>query len=177
MPGNVVINGLTAVHAGSQGKLLTQDVCDVPGKVCSSTNFQNLAESRTTAMAAGTVFVNGNPACHNKAIFQISQGDEPGRCGGVNSKTTKERAEFITFSSNVFIEGKPAVRATDKMVSNLKNTPPMPLMQPPAGKPPSLSAQNADAKDKSQDPFEVEWEVAGQDLDMLKGRNNLEKPA
>jgi Domain of unknown function (DUF4150) len=54
-------------------------------------------------------------------------------CAGVMSASIGQMAEFITFSNDVKIEGKPAVRNTDKMVSNMKNTGPMPLMQPPAG--------------------------------------------
>lgn len=156
---NVNINGLTAVHAGSQGKLLTPDTCKVPGKVCTPTTFQNIAESTNASLTAPTVFVDGNPACHAKSIFAVSQGDEPGTCGGVASGTVKQMAEFITFSPNVFIEGKPAVRQTDLMVSNLRNTPPMPLMQPPAGQPPAVSAGTGEAMDPALVPDEVAWEA------------------
>jgi hypothetical protein len=112
--GNVVINGLTAVHAGSGGVLNTVDVCKVPNK-CRANTFNNVALSSDAAQTAGSVIVNGN---------------------------IKQKAEFITFSNNVFIEGIPAVRQTDLMVSNNRNTPPAPLQQPGAGQPPALSPQD-----------------------------------
>jgi uncharacterized Zn-binding protein involved in type VI secretion len=164
---NVVINGLTAVHAGSQGQLLTPDTCRVPGKVCTATTFQNIALSQNSAKTAGTVKVNGSPACNVQSNFQVSQADEAGRCGGVSSGTTQMMAEFITFSQNVLIEGKPAVRQTDQMVSNMKNTPPMPLQQPPAGQPPALSAANADARDPAQQQGKVVVNLHGKDIHML----------
>ena len=59
--GNVVINGLTAVHAGSQGTLNTVDVCKTPSK-CRPNAFNNVAKSGDAARTASSVMVNGNPA-------------------------------------------------------------------------------------------------------------------
>jgi uncharacterized Zn-binding protein involved in type VI secretion len=84
-------------------------------------------------MGASSVKIQGSPACNSKSNFKISKGDAPGCCGGTGSGTVGQMAEFLTFSQDVMIEGKPAVRNGDKMVSNLKNTPPQPLVQPPAG--------------------------------------------
>jgi uncharacterized Zn-binding protein involved in type VI secretion len=86
-----------------------------------------------TDMGASSVKIQGSPACNSKSNFKISKGDSPGCCGGTGSGTVGQMAEFLTFSNDVMIEGKPAVRNGDKMVSNLKNTPPQPLNQPPAG--------------------------------------------
>jgi uncharacterized Zn-binding protein involved in type VI secretion len=88
-------------------------------------------------MASSSVKIQGSPACNQKSNFKISKGDSPGCCGGTSSGTTCQMAEFIIGSQDVMIEGKPAVRNGDKMVSNLKNTPPQPLQQPPAGDAPA----------------------------------------
>ena len=129
--GNININGKSAVHAKSEGILTTVDTCMTP-PFCIPINYTNIAESKMTDMGASSVKIQDSPACNSKSNFKISKGDAPGCCGGTGSGTTQQMAEFITFSNDVMIEGKPAVRNDDKMVSNLKNTPPQPLVQPPA---------------------------------------------
>lgn len=165
---NVVINGRTAVHAGSGGVVNSVDVCKVPNK-CRANTFNNVALSANAAQTASSVKINGNPACHKDAIFAISSGDEPGSCGGVSSGTIKQKAEFITFSNNVFIEGIPAVRQNDQMVSNNRNTPPAPVQQPGAGQPPALSPQGIGDLRATKLPDKVDWDVAGVEMDLLKG--------
>lgn len=165
--GNVVINGRTAVHAGSGGVLNTVDVCKVPNK-CRAQTFNNVAVSSDSAKTAGSVIVNGNPACHKDSIFALSSGDEPGSCGGVSSGTIKQKAEFITFSNNVFIEGIPAVRQNDLMVSNNRNTPPAPLQQPGAAQPPALSPQGAGELKATTEPDKHVVEIAGANQWLLK---------
>ncbi len=145
--GNVVINGRTAVHADSGGTVSSPDVCKTPGK-CRPRAYRNVAKSADAAQTAGTVFINGQPACHKDSIFATSSGDEGGSCGGIRSGTIKGKAEFITASPNVMIEGIPAVRQGDLMVSNNRNTPPMPLMQPGAGTPPALDSEGAEGVDE-----------------------------
>jgi len=105
---NVVINGLTAVHAGSNGTLVTSDTCLVP-PYCIPYPFTNIAKSADSAMTATSVTINGNPVCHAKSNFAVSTGDSAGSCGGIISGAVHGMAEFITFSNNVFIEGIPAV--------------------------------------------------------------------
>ncbi len=146
--GNVLINGRTAVHAGSGGTVSSPDVCKTPGK-CRPRAYRNVAKSADAAQTAATVFINGHPVCHKDSIFSTSSGDEGGSCGGVRSGTIKGKAEFVTASSNVFIEGVPAVRQGDLMTSNNRNTPPMPLMQPGAGRPPSLDLEGAGSLDEN----------------------------
>ena len=172
--GNVVINGRTAVHAGSGGVLKTSDVCKTPGK-CRARNYTNIATSTNAAKTASTVFINGHPVCHKDSIFAVSTGDEAGSCGGVNSGTIKQKAEFITASNNVFIEGIPAVRQNDLMVSNNRNTPPAPLMQPGAGQPPSLSPKGAGDLKETALPDAVDWDVVGEDMSLLKGMTGVEE--
>ena len=149
---NVLINGRTAVHAGSNGTLTSPDVCKTPGK-CHPRTYTNVAKSADAAKTASTVYVNGHPICHKGSNFAVSTGDEGGSCGGVGSGTIKGKAEFITASNNVLIEGQPAVRQGDIMVSNNRNTPPVPLMQPGAGAPPGLKAKGAEDRQPDQGPY------------------------
>ena len=174
-PGNVVINGRTAVHAGSGGVLTTSDVCKTPSK-CRPRNYTNVAVSEDAAKTASSVFINGNPACHSQSIFSKSTGDEPGTCGGVKSGTIKQKAEFVTYSNNVFIEGFPAVRQFDLMVSNNRNTPPAPLMQPGAGTPPNLSPENAEGVPLKPESHAVDLDTAGEELSLLKGQYSVLDP-
>jgi uncharacterized Zn-binding protein involved in type VI secretion len=136
--GNININGKTAVHAKSDGQLITQDTCLTP-PYCVPVTYTNQAESKMTDMGASSVKIQGSPACNQKSNFKISKGDAPGACAGISSGSIGQMAEFIIGSQDVMIEGKPAVRNGDKMVSNLKNTPPQPLQQPPAGNAPAKS--------------------------------------
>lgn len=138
--GNININGKSAVHAGSEGKLITSDVCLTP-PFCVPIAYTNQAESKMTDQGASSVKIAGNPACNNKSTFKISTGDAPGACAGASSGSIGQMAEFITSSQDVMIEGKPAVRNGDKMVSNMRNTAPQPLMQPPVGNPPAGTAK------------------------------------
>ncbi len=93
---NVLINGLTAVHAGSNGILTTTDVCKTP-PFCVPIPYTNIAKSQDAAMTATSVTINGNPVCHFQSNFAVSQGDSPGACGGVVSGTVNGMAEFITY--------------------------------------------------------------------------------
>jgi hypothetical protein len=143
---NVLINNRSAVHAGSQGTLRTPDVCDTPtGDGCKPVLYGNVAKSKDADKTAASVKINGNEACNKASIFAVSTGDEPGSCGGIKSGTTEGKAEFITASGDVTIEGNPAVRQFDLMISNDGNTPPMPLMQPGGDPPPEVAAADPNA--------------------------------
>lgn len=142
---NIVINGRTAVHAGSGGILNTMEVCKTP-PFCIPYVYTNIANASDASGTASSVMTNGNPACHSQSVFAVSSGDEAGTCGGILSGTIKGPAEFITFSPNVFFEGQPAVRQGDMMVSNNRNTPPAPLQQPPAPQPTAKQAGGTEAQ-------------------------------
>ena len=152
--GNININGKSAVHAKSEGKLITTDVCLTP-PFCVPIPYTNMAESKMTDMGASSVNIQGSPACNSKSNFKISQGDAPGVCAGASSGSIGQMAEFITFSNDVMIEGKPAVRNGDKMVSNMRNTAPQPLMQPPAGNAPAGTAKAPEALEKEE--YSLRW--------------------
>ncbi len=79
--------------------------------------------------------VDGNPIMLQGSSFKVSTGDEAGVSGGVVSGQIKAKAEFINFSFDVMVEGKPVPRLGDMMVQNkggAPNTAPMPEVQPPA---------------------------------------------
>jgi len=168
--GNVLINGRTAVHAGSDGTLTTVDVCWTKiGKHTVPIPYTNVAKSADAAKTASTVFINGHPVCHKDSIFAKSTGDEPGNRKGVKSGTITDKAEFITASPNVFIEGVPAVRQGDLMVSNNANTAPMPLMQPGAGAAKANSAGEVEELEAAPEAQVVKWNQAGDQKALLDG--------
>jgi uncharacterized protein (DUF2235 family) len=165
--GNVLINGRTAVHAESQGTLTTVDVCWTKvGKPVVPIPYTNIARSADAAKTASTVFINGNPVCHKKSIFSKSTGDEPGDRKGIRSGTITEKAEFVTGSNNVFIEGIPAVRQGDMMVSNNCNTAPMPLAQPGAPRAKEVTTEQVEELKETELPNEVPLTVNGGKLHM-----------
>lgn len=169
--GNVLINGRTAVHAGSKGTLTTVDVCLT--KIGSSVvpiPYTNVARSADAAKTASTVFINGNPVCHKKSIFAVSTGDEPGTRKGIRSGTIKGKAEFVTASPNVFIEGIPSVRQDDMMVSNNRNTAAMPLSQPGAPRAKELNPDAVEELEATELPNEVPLDASG---DKLHIQNEL----
>ncbi len=131
MSDNIWINGRTAVHAGSNGTLNTIDVCLTRiGNSVVPIPYPNVAQSKDADKTAEDVYVQGNPACHLKSTFAKSTGDQPGNRKGIVSGVIKGEATFVSSSFNHFIENQPSVRAFDLMVSNKKNTSPMPLVQP-----------------------------------------------
>lgn len=174
---NVLINGRTAVHAGSGGSVNSPDVCKTPDK-CPPVTYNNVARSSDAAGTAATVFVNGHPVCHKDAFFSRSTGDEAGSCGGIRSGSIAGRAEFLTASPDVFIEGIPAVRQGDLMVSNNRNTPPAPLMQPGASRP-SAEAFEGPARELEADaaPERVDWSTAGEAALVEAGHGGEKKNA
>ena len=128
---NVLINGRTAVHAGSGGVLSTVDVCLTPvGKKSVPIAYANSALSEDAAATADSIQINNHPACHLGSVFSKSCGDEAGTDKGIKSGSIQGKAEFLQGSHNVYFEGQPAVREGDLMVSNNRNTPPAPLSQP-----------------------------------------------
>ena len=140
MAQNICINGESACHAGSDGKLTTSDTCMTP-PFCIPISYTNIAESKVADQTVSSVKIQGNPACNQKSVFKISQGDSPGCCGGVSSGSTQQMTKFLEGSSNVTIGGEPAVFNGLLKVSNAENTDPKPLIQPPADKAPANTTE------------------------------------
>ena len=137
MPATVNVNFRTVVHAASNGVATAfPDVCKTPspaGPV--PIPYPNVAMSADTAQGSQDVKMDGNPIMLQGSNFKMSTGDEAGVSGGVVSGQIKAKAEFINFSFDVMVEGKPVPRLGDMMVQNkggAPNTAPMPEVQPPA---------------------------------------------
>ena len=159
---NVLINGRTAVHTDSGGKLMTIDVCLTQiGPSVVPIPYPNKAQASDVTDVASSVKINGNGAANIKSTFSQSSGDSPGDKKGIISGTNDGEAEFIMGSFNVLIEGKPAVRQGDPMISNSKNTPPMPLMQSGGPAPRGLSVQVRDSLGDRQGDKQIVIKISG----------------
>jgi len=148
-----LINGRSAVHKDSNGKLMTIDVCLTQvGPPVVPIPYLNVAESKDADNTADSVTVDGNPACNQDSTFAKSRGDEPGDKKGVRSGKTGAEASFIMGSPTVSIIGRPAVRALELMVSNAKNTPPSALLQSIGMPPLPASASSPEALEALEGP-------------------------
>lgn len=129
----VGVNSLSVVHKDSSGvSIAFPDVCITP---CAPSPvpipYPNIAKSGDTADGSKEVKCDGNPICLKDSNFSTSTGDEAGSNKGVASGKNKGKAEFINYSFDVKVEGKNVPRALDMMLHNDKNTPPVPVLQPP----------------------------------------------
>jgi hypothetical protein len=134
MPVTVGVNLLSVVHAASNGVTIAfPDICKTPAPPAPPIPipYPNIAKSSDTGQGAKKVQCDGNPVCVKDSNFMMSTGDEAGSLMGVASNKIKGKAEFVNFSFDVQIEGKNVPRAMDLMLHNDKNTPPVPVIQPP----------------------------------------------
>ncbi len=121
---SININGLTLCHKGSDGIThnTLPNVCKTPDKGL-PLPYRNEACSRDLVKGTTSVFADGHMSIAKYGSqFHKSVYDEAGSMGGVASGTNKAEAEWITHSFDVFFEGKPACRLTDKMFMNHRNT-------------------------------------------------------
>lgn len=134
MPVTVGVNMLSVVHAASNGVTLAfPDVCKTPAPPAPPIPipYPNVAKSSDTAQGSKKVTCDGQSICLKDSNFMMSTGDEAGVAMGVMSNKIKGKAEFVSFSFDVQVEGKNVARAFDLMLHNDKNTPPFPVLQPP----------------------------------------------
>jgi len=135
--GKVYINGREAVHKGCGGRAIAfPDVCLCPpgppaGPV--PVPLTNTVQAKDLVNGAMTVLFEGNPAGHRDSYFDSSTGNEVSRStgGGIVSHAVQGKAYFASWSPNVFIAGKPAVRHGDLLTQNH-------LGKLPANTPPSV---------------------------------------
>ena len=131
----VGVNNLSVVHKSSNGITIAfPDVCKTPAPPAPFVPipYPNIAKSSDTAKGSKKVKCDGNPICLKDSNFRMSTGDEAGSAGGgIVSNKIKGKAEFVNFSFDVKVEGKNVARAFDLMLHNDKNTPPVPVLQPP----------------------------------------------
>jgi uncharacterized protein DUF4150 len=136
MAATVDVDGRTVVHRTSEGVATAfPDVCLTPPAPV-PVPYPNVALSSDAdaASCARTLVVDGNPLMLKSSVFATSTGDEPGSAGGVVSGTFKGKAEFVSYSFDVIVEGRNVPRLGDLMVQNeltAPNTPPFPEVQPP----------------------------------------------
>lgn len=132
--GSVGVNKLSIVNADSGGVTIAfPDVCKTPAPPAPPIPipYPNIANSSDTASGSKKVTSEGKPICLQSSNFAMSTGDEAGALLGVASNKIKGKAEFVSFSFDVQIEGKNVPRSFDLMLHNDKNTPPFPVLQPP----------------------------------------------
>src|SRR4051794_1823004 len=114
---------MSVVHAGSNGTSIAfPDVCKTPAPPAPPIPipYPNIAKSSDTDKGAKKVTCDGNPVCVKDSNFMVSSGDEAGSLFGVASNKVKGKAEFVTLSFDVEIEGKNDQRAMDMMLHNDK---------------------------------------------------------
>ena len=157
MPATVNVNFRTVVHTASDGVATAfPDVCETPsptGPV--PIPYPNVAMSADTAQGSQDVKMDGNPIMLQGSNFKMSTGDEAGVSGGVVSGQITATAEFVNFSFDVMVEGKPVPRLGDMMVQNkggAPNTAPMPEVQPPTV---VVVLPGVDAADDESEPEET----------------------
>ena len=122
MKETVAVNGLTLCHKHSDGwvRSTLPDVCKAP---VAPVPFTNVAFAKDLADGTTTVFSHGGAMNGVKGSrFSKSIGDEPGVGGGVISGVNLHEATFLSWSPNVFMEGRPVTRLTDRMLLNKGNT-------------------------------------------------------
>ena len=118
----VLINKITLCHKNSTGwvRSTLPDVCRSP---TNPVPYTNTAYSRD--LQDGTVTVRSHGGYMNGvkgSRFFPSYGDEPGTGGGVVSGVNMHQATWLSWSPNVFMEGRAVTRLTDKMLLNKGNT-------------------------------------------------------
>jgi len=134
--GKVFINGRLAIWENGPGiSIAFPDVClcppgppvgPVPAPLTNTVTAQDLVN------CAATVFIDGQPVAHRDSYFAQSTGNEVSRStgGGITSHAVQGKAYFGSYSRDVLIEGKPAVRHLDLVTHN--HLDPMPTNCPPA---------------------------------------------
>ncbi len=119
------INGLTLAHKGDGGGIsvaTVPDVCKTPPTPV-PVPYPNISKATDLAKGTTTVKVDGgNMAANKGSEFSKSSGDEAGTVGGVKSGTNMAESTWLSFSMDVFLEGKNACRLTDKKLMNHGNT-------------------------------------------------------
>ena len=119
------------------------------------------------------------------ANFSTSTGDEAGTLGGIISQTFKGKANPLTYSFDVKVEGDWVFRLFDLMLQNaraLPNTPPGVLLQSPLFilfpwlNPPNLSIKWSKTELKCGDDVEIEVTVRGADPGYYVSLTVVKKP-
>lgn len=120
------VNDLTMCHKGSGGVVVATvpDVCRTPSPGGPApVPYPNVARSKDLAHGSKSVTADGGQSIAVKrSEFRTSRGDEPGTLGGVTSGTVGKEATWLSYSTDVKVEGQSICRLTDKMLMNHGNT-------------------------------------------------------
>ncbi|BAQ45712.1 RNA-binding S4 domain protein [Methylobacterium aquaticum] len=119
----VKINDLTLCHKHSAIGFVRATLPDVCRSPVAPVPYANVAYARD--LENGTVTVRSHGGAMNGvkgSRFYPSYDDEPGTGGGVTSGVNRHEATWLSWSPNVFMEGRPVTRLTDKMLMNRGNT-------------------------------------------------------
>jgi hypothetical protein len=122
MPPTVVVNMMTAVHAGSIGQSIAfPDVCKTPAPPAPPIPipYPNIAMSSDAADEASNVKFDGSKLMVKGSNLRMSTGDEAGAAQGLVSNKIKGKAEFVNYSFDVKADGKNVCRLTDPMTQNM----------------------------------------------------------
>lgn len=122
MTDTIAVNGLTLCHRGSQGmaRATVPNVCKAPRYPAP---FTSVAFANKLAKGTTTVHSHSGEMIGLKGSELASSiGDEHGGGGGVVSGVSRSRATWLSWSQNVFAEGKPVTRLSDKLLMNNGNT-------------------------------------------------------
>lgn len=117
----VIVNKLTVSHAGSNGiSIAFPDFCKTPtpgGPI--PIPYPNVAKSSDTADGSKTVKMDGSPIMLKGSNMRMSTGDEAGSAMGINSNMIKGKAQFVSYSFDVKVDGKNVCRLTDPTQQNI----------------------------------------------------------
>jgi hypothetical protein len=123
----IFIDGRTAVHTGSKGRVDAWQMYRQGNTVTPRLNVSKTADAVSTS---NQVTFFDCPAITTAARIAKSQGDADTEGGLLNGGLKGAATFFKTGSSQLLIEGHEAVRAFDLCEPNRGNGPLMPLMQP-----------------------------------------------
>jgi hypothetical protein len=154
MANNVGVNGRSVVTEKSDGTMVTlPNVCKTPspgGPV--PLPYPSIAKSSDLANGTSSVLVNGVSACVKGSYIDKTSGDEAGTAGGLISGDTGGKAEPMNYSFDVKFEGNNVVRGMDPFISNKKNTPPGPMIQPPV-----VLSEMGEGEEEEEKLYTCEW--------------------
>jgi hypothetical protein len=120
MPQTTFANTRGIAHKKSGGQsLVFPDVCRPP--TGPPVPFPNLGRSADTTDGPPSVTTDGAMPMVKRAKYARTTGDEPGVNGGIISGTHRHECEFLSYSFDVFFEGRNVCRLGDPLWHNRKN--------------------------------------------------------
>lgn len=99
----------------------TPDVCKVPGTPPVPTPFPNMSEPSGAKPASKKVLIQKKETVHEKSKIPTSKGDEAGTLKGMVSQTHRDKTQFKSYSSKVYVQNKKVVHHTSRTSANGSN--------------------------------------------------------